>query len=485
MANTPNVAAPLWGAAQATPWLTQNLANRIFDAFSVSTIVEEMDLTAPPVSCNDGARYLVHGTATGLWTGHDGQLAVAMGANASNGWDFANVALEGMVIRNRADSRNYRYTSGIWVAFADTISRFQDLLDVTISGLADGDLFAWDASNGLLFPQTIANLVAPILASYILATLDADTGLSANSDSHVPTQKAIVAYVTAAVAGISGATLDTDGTLAANSDSRIPSQKAVRTFVLASLAGFLDLKGGQDCSANPNYPAAVKGDYYFVTVAGRIGGGAGAVVAAGDIYFATADNAGGTQAGVGGSWDIVRTAASIVTGVSRLQDLTDVDLTGLADGNILKYDASNGLFYFAQDLGNPFASAGDVQAGQETGKSVTPKVLADSQAPQTLVDGATINWDMSIGYNAKVTLGGSRTLATPTNPRVGQTYSLAIIQDGTGSRLMTWPAGFDWGTTGAPTLTVTASKVDQIMLFCQDAATPKFRAYLAGKGFAS
>ena len=116
-------------------------------------------------------------------------------------------------------------------------------------------------------------------------------------------------------------------------------------------------------------------------------------------------------------------------------------------------------------------------------KAATAKALADSAAPQTLTDGATINWDMAAGYNAKVTLGGNRTLATPTNPKQGVTYSLAVIQDATGSRTMTWPSAFDWGAAGAPTLTTTASKRDRITLFCTDAATPKFDAFLSGRGF--
>lgn len=73
----------------------------------------------------------------------------------------------------------------------------------------------------------------------------------------------------------------------------------------AGLAGLLDFKGSTDCSANPNYPAASKGDYYLVSVAGKIGGASGIVVTAGDTYFAIADNAGGTQAGVGTSWTVV------------------------------------------------------------------------------------------------------------------------------------------------------------------------------------
>jgi hypothetical protein len=90
---------------------------------------------------------------------------------------------------------------------------------------------------------------------------------------------------------------------------------------------------------------------------------------------------------------------------------------------------------------------------------------------------------MAAGFNAKVTLGDNRTLGTPTNPKAGMTYCLAVIQDATGSRTMTWPSAFDWGTTGAPTLTTTASKRDRITLFCTDASTPKFDAFLSGKGF--
>lgn len=77
------------------------------------------------------------------------------------------------------------------------------------------------------------------------------------------------------------------------------------TELYAGLTGLLDFKGSTDCSANPNYPAASKGDYYLVSVAGKIGGASGVVVSAGDSYFAIADNAGGTQVSVGTSWAVV------------------------------------------------------------------------------------------------------------------------------------------------------------------------------------
>lgn len=96
--------------------------------------------------------------------------------------------------------------------------------------------------------------------------------------------------------------LDTDGTLAANSDAKVPSQKAVKTYVDMAVTGLLDFKGNTNCSGNPNYPAALKGDAYVVSAAGKIGGASGTSVEVGDVFVASADNAGGTQASVGASW---------------------------------------------------------------------------------------------------------------------------------------------------------------------------------------
>ena len=78
----------------------------------------------------------------------------------------------------------------------------------------------------------------------------------------------------------------------------------------------------------------------------------------------------------------------------------------------------------------------------------------------TLTDGATINWDASTQDVCKVTLGGNRTLAAPTNNTTGQFISILVIQDGTGSRTLTWNAVFEFASDTAPTLTTTASKGD-------------------------
>jgi hypothetical protein len=80
----------------------------------------------------------------------------------------------------------------------------------------------------------------------------------------------------------------------------------------------------------------------------------------------------------------------------------------------------------------------------------------------TITDGATLNWDTSLGQVAQVTLGGNRTFAAPTNLVNGGFYSLLIIQDGTGSRTISWNAVFDFAGGTAPTLSTAAGSKDLI-----------------------
>lgn len=81
----------------------------------------------------------------------------------------------------------------------------------------------------------------------------------------------------------------------------------------------------------------------------------------------------------------------------------------------------------------------------------------------TLTDGATINWDASANQVTSVTLGGNRTFAAPTNMVDGGAYVLIVVQDGTGSRTITWNSVFKWVGGTAPTLTTTASARDQFV----------------------
>jgi hypothetical protein len=80
----------------------------------------------------------------------------------------------------------------------------------------------------------------------------------------------------------------------------------------------------------------------------------------------------------------------------------------------------------------------------------------------TLTDGSTIAWDVVASPVAKVTLGANRTLAAPSGstPIAGQFIAITVIQDGTGSRTLTWNATYEFTADTAPTLTTTANKAD-------------------------
>lgn len=90
--------------------------------------------------------------------------------------------------------------------------------------------------------------------------------------------------------------------------------------------------------------------------------------------------------------------------------------------------------------------------------------ICDSFRPlgetQTLTDGATIDWDVSAGAQAFVTLGGNRALNEPTNVQYGQTLVLSIAQDGTGSRTLSWNAFFVFPNDTSPTLSTNPNRVD-------------------------
>lgn len=81
-------------------------------------------------------------------------------------------------------------------------------------------------------------------------------------------------------------------------------------------------------------------------------------------------------------------------------------------------------------------------------------VLADGAPPATL--------DVSQGNAFRTVLGGNRTITTFLNAIPGASIVYYLVQDGTGSRTVTWPSNVAWAGGTAPTLTTTASAYDQL-----------------------
>ena len=82
-----------------------------------------------------------------------------------------------------------------------------------------------------------------------------------------------------------------------------------------------------------------------------------------------------------------------------------------------------------------------------------------------LTSSANITIDMDTAQNHSVTLAHNTTFENPSNMNVGQTGSIIITQDGTGSRTASFGSYWKFAGATAPTLTTTASAVDRIDYF--------------------
>jgi hypothetical protein len=89
--------------------------------------------------------------------------------------------------------------------------------------------------------------------------------------------------------------------------------------------------------------------------------------------------------------------------------------------------------------------------------------VAASGTAQTIPDPTT-------GVLNVITLTGNCTFTFPTAVQ-GNKIVLKLIQDGTGSRLATWPAAVKWAGATAPTLSTGAGKGDDFSFDCIDGTT--------------
>jgi hypothetical protein len=107
----------------------------------------------------------------------------------------------------------------------------------------------------------------------------------------------------------------------------------------------------------------------------------------------------------------------------------------------------------------PAEDAAGFRTGTATNEALTAGGVYSAADIVSLTDAATIAVDMATFINATVTLGGNRTLGAPSNPKVGQSGTIYIVQDGTGSRTLAFHANYKFAGGTAPTVTPAASAV--------------------------
>ena len=258
-----------------------------------------------------------------------------------------------------------------------------------------------------------------------LELLDEDN-MATDSATKVPSQQSVKAYVDAHI-------IDEDN-FATNSATKPASQQSVKAYVDTADATKANLSGA--------------------TFTGNVSLGTNSV----DAETFDLKNQGGAyfreQTGNGTNY-IVLHAPDAIAANEAWKLPASVGTSGQAlttDGN------GSGL---TPNLS--WSTVGDVTlAGAQSFTGVKTFNAAAVGEVTALTDGATIATDLALSNNFSVTLAGNRTLGQPTNQAVGQSGSIFVTQDGTGSRTLAYHADFKWAGGTAPTLSTAAAAVDRI-----------------------
>jgi hypothetical protein len=163
---------------------------------------------------------------------------------------------------------------------------------------------------------------------------------------------------------------------------------------------------------------------------------------------------------------IVAATTSVVGAVQLTDSTSSTSTTTAATPNSVKtaYDLAvaalpkaggtmTGAITFA--AGQTISGYGLLDGAQTWTKGQRAEVTA-------LTDAATIAVDFADSNNFSVTLAGNRTLGNPTNQVAGQSGSIFITQDATGSKTLAYGANWDFAGGAAPTLSTAANAVDRL-----------------------
>jgi len=109
----------------------------------------------------------------------------------------------------------------------------------------------------------------------------------------------------------------------------------------------------------------------------------------------------------------------------------------------------------------------------DTAKTDVAQTFTASQRGEitTLTSATTVTPDFAASNNFTLTLAHTMDFANPTNCTPGQSGSIFLVQDGTGSRVITWGSYFDWAGGTPPTLSTAAGSVDRLDYIVRSASS--------------
>ena len=417
-----------------------------------------------------------------------------------------------------AGADDFRFTANTFTALSGSTIAAQALTattiavsnDGTIGSTGDADAIAISSSGVVTFSQSpvfpdgsinVADIDLDGATDIGAALADADLFLiddGAGGTMRKATASRVKTYMGAATGAFSVENLDIDGSTDIGADlttsdliivddgaggtNRKAALSRINTLVQTA-GGFpltaLDIDGGTDIGE-----ALVDADLFIVD---NGAGGTNRKTAASRIktYVADVTLTTAAQTNITSLGTLTAlTVDDITIDGSTISDSGDFTLDVGGDINLdadgadvnIKDDGTS-ILSFTNSSSDAVITAGVqdkdiIFKGDDGGSAVTSLTLdmsnsgaavfsaAAYNAEATLTDASTISWNAITQPVAKVTLGANRTLGAASGGVAGAFISLLIIQDGTGSRTVSFNAAYEFAADTAPTLTTTASKGD-------------------------
>lgn len=159
MADSTNLLLPYMAASQAQKHVTHNEALRLLDGV-VQMAVLDRNLTAPPGSPADGARYIVASGGTGVWAGWDGSVAMW-----SDGTWYRLLPRAGWLCWVADESFMVVWTGSAWVGLVSAMGLIGQAQEVDVAkgavGFTTGLGVADETLSGLSGASVASTIVIP------------------------------------------------------------------------------------------------------------------------------------------------------------------------------------------------------------------------------------------------------------------------------------------------------------------------------------
>ncbi len=317
-------------------------------------------------------------------------------------------------------------------------------------------------------------------ATSIVQALSATMATSiGNSNTNITTNANAITSINTVVAGVSALTsvnaaaITSINTVVDNFDFATSAELATVSAALATSIGNSNTNITTNANAITSINAILGDGSNFATSAELA-----------TVSAALATSIGNSNTNITTNANAITSINTVVAGVSALTSVNAAAITSintiLGDGSNFATSAELATVSaaLATSIANHLPLAGGTLTGTVSGTdfyvsavaigvdALLGKELHIAKAAVadvvSLTDGANIAVDFNNGQNFAVQLAGNRTLESPTNCVAGQTGSIFIIQDGTGSRTLSYGGNWKFAAATPPTLSTGASAVDRI-----------------------